>query len=226
MHRRSVFVLRRTMKLSTGLSPALSTFRGIQIDRKNGRARGLTVSRCIASNTALFSAAHGRRRTRQLSSMSLRPARSPPAPRQTATRTARGMASEQPPQVSHHPRRVRNHLLTWTPPRKNNGNQTHLPTLQSQTRAHARFPRPHEVPRRPCRDRCPSRQGTQAPGGLTPRAALACRRRRRFGMSQLLPRTGRSATVPLGACGGPLNSRPCWPLRGRRRCAAAATGCR
>jgi ribonuclease P protein component len=47
--------------------------------------------------------------------------------------------------------------------------ETHLPSLESPARTHARLPRPDEIARRPCRHQRPSSQGAQAPCGLTPR---------------------------------------------------------
>lgn len=52
-------------------------------------------------------------------------------------------------------------------------NETHLPTLQDQTRPHSRLFGSHENPWRSCRDQCPSRQRPQAPGCLSSRWARA-----------------------------------------------------
>ena len=110
------------------------------------------------------------------------------------------------PLISHHPGGF---VVTrrGKPPRKNNGNQTHLPAFQSQTRAHPRFPRAHEVARRPCRHCGTPCQRSQAPGCLTTGAAhvppvtnsdappVAAFGTRRFGASRRLRRPADYAAV-------------------------------
>jgi len=102
-------------------------------------------------------------------------------------------------------------------------NQTYLSAFQSEACTHARVPGPHEVPRRPCGDRSPPRQGPQASRRLNPPARAPCAPTR-----WAIPQHVSPAPVfrAAGGCSGRRNSRQCRPRLASIRCARTPSGSR
>lgn len=82
--------------------------------------------------------------------------------------------------------------------------ETYLPTFGRKTQAHPRFSRPHEEPRRPCRDQCAPRQGPQAPGRLSAPASVPGK----SGAGQGKSGAQASSAVPADIVARLLRSRP------------------
>ncbi len=177
-------MLQRTTNLSTGNPrsyPKWHRLPGPELSRSD---RGSLTAQCrIASNCGLFAA----REKAEINPHVTRSNRCRWAVR--GGRRSPGAGAVDPVLIQSDPHLHVSPQVLTPPKLDNDGHQTYLSALQSQTRSHARFSCAHEVARWPRRYRGAPRQGPQATGRLKRQGAAGVVR------SDELPRR------PPGACG-------------------------